>query len=181
MNIKTVVVRSIMFISSYAPLYVFLLILQYDQLGKWRTNNLVLGFIILMVIFILISVFSIWCIKKSPLGNTYKIKNIKQAKENIISYVFTYIVPILSVSIEKPPIAIVNLLLFILVWLLYIKLNLVYLNPLWTIFGFITYEDDDKYIISDIRYDDLKRLSIPLKGIYLVNNVFLAKKKDNGI
>lgn len=181
MDLKKIMVRSIMFISSYAPLYVFLLILQYNQLQKWDTSYLVLSFLVLMIFFILVSLFSIYSINNIPQGNTYRIQHIKQAKENIISYVFTYIVPILSISLENIPVVIVNLLLFCLVWLLYVKLNLVYLNPLWALFGYVTYEDNDKYIITDISFDSLKRINIPLNGTYLVNNVFLARQKDNAL
>ena len=105
--------------------------------------------------------------------------NVKRPNGSVITYVFTYIVPILSISIKNVPNLIVNLLLFILVWFLYIRLNLVFMNPLWALFGYITYEDQDNYIITDIPFEQLSKTNCSLKGSYLVNDVFLAKKKDN--
>nr|DAX62250.1 MAG TPA: hypothetical protein [Caudoviricetes sp.] len=179
MNIRKIIVRSIMFISSYAPLYVFLLILQYEDIKKSAWSSLSIMFLLVMIFFISVSAFSLICIRNSIVGNAYRIMNVKRPNGSVITYVFTYIVPILSISIKNVPNLIVNLLLFILVWFLYIRLNLVFMNPLWALFGYITYEDQDNYIITDIPFEQLSKTNCSLKGSYLVNDVFLAKKKDN--
>lgn len=179
MNIRKLLVRSMMFVSSYAPLYVFLLILQYEDIKNNACSGLSIMFLIIMFLFILVSVFSLICIWNSIAGNTYRIMNVKRPNSSVITYVFTYIVPILSISIKNVPNLIVNLLLFILVWFLYIRLDLVFMNPLWALFGYITYEDQGDYIITDIPFEQLSKINCSLKGSYLINDVFLAKKKDN--
>ena len=49
MNIRKIIVRSIMFISSYAPLYVFLLILQYEDIKKSAWSSLSIMFLLVMI------------------------------------------------------------------------------------------------------------------------------------
>lgn len=179
---RKILVRSMMFISSYSPLYLFLLILQYDNYHKTLTvGNKFLGlFVAVMFIFILISIYSMYILKVSSGANRLVVGKVKRANDSVISYVFTYIIPVLSFSLDSVPIILVNLLLFMLIWFLYIKLNLMYLNPLWALQGYIAYEMDDNYIITDMMVDDIKRREgKTLKGFFLVNGIFVAKKKDN--
>lgn len=55
-----------------------------------------------------------------------------------------------------------------------------YLNPLWTLQGYTSYEMDNKYIITDISYNDLKRNNNEeLMGYSLTNGIIVIKEKDN--
>ena len=93
-----------------------------------------------MLICMIVSLISIVLIKVSKNGTKkILIENIERPDDTIISYIMTYIIPIVTVnSISKYEI-IVNILLFILIGYLYIRLNLLYLNPLWSMFGYIPY------------------------------------------
>lgn len=93
----------------------------------------------------------------------------------------TYIIPLLSSNFDKKPAIIVNFILFLLIGYLYIRLNLIYLNPLWAIFGFITYRtNNEKIIISNMSYEELnKRKQTGIFGYYILNDIFVAKKEEN--
>lgn len=183
-----IVARTLMFISSYFPLYIFLLIIQYkdykniffEPLFANFENIYKVLFVFSMIVFILISLASMSLLSKSHGSNRLKIKKIKRANDDVMNYIFTYIIPILSFSLNDFGISLVNFLLFLLVGFLYIKLDLMYLNPLWALQGYISYEDENIYIISDIPINDLKRKEHhTLYGYYLTNGIFVAKAKDN--
>lgn len=183
-----VAARTLMFISSYFPLYIFLLIIQYkdykniffEPLFSNFENIYKTLFIFSMILFILISLFSMFLLSKSHGSNKVKITKINRANDGVMNYIFTYIIPILSFSLNDFGISLVNFLLFILVGFLYVKLDLMYLNPLWALQGYIAYEDENLYIISDIPINDLKRKeNNTLYGYYLTNGIFVAKEKDN--
>lgn len=183
-----IIIKSIMFISSYFPLYVFLIILQWNVFqelffspGSFSWEKLI--FIVCIIFFSLISGLSLILIKHSGAINYLKIGKIKRATDDVISYIFTYIIPILSFSFDNQPMLIINFFLFIMIWFLYIKLNLIYLNPLWSICGYVSYEYDDfGYIISNMSIDDIKRMKGKnVAGYYLTNGIFVIPKKYNRI
>ena len=183
---KDILVRSLMFISSYFPLYVFMLVKIYmntetifsTNLNNWY--NYKLWVVVILCCFILTSFLSLVCFLKNNSINIKGIDNIERADDIVLNYIYTYMLPILSFELEKIDTLIINGLLFLLVWFLYIKLQLVYLNPLWAAFGYIPYPYKDGYILTNIEYEVLKRnQGVDIVGHYLTNGVFVANKKDN--
>ncbi|WP_441562090.1 hypothetical protein ACSZOP_07135 [Colibacter massiliensis] len=179
--IKAIFVRSIMFISSYFPLYILLLISQGDLLLPFGNTTQKLtwysgSFIVALGILIVISLISILLLKNAPIGSYCNPVNMKRPDDKVMNYVFIYIIPILGLSFNDFHSVIVNVLLFLMIWFLYIKLDLIFVNPLWSLFGYISYEYDGGYIITDIRYEDVVRTKTPLLGCYLTNRIFLARK-----
>lgn len=180
---------SCLFISSYFPLYIFIGIIKFDIFKSIRFKNLwdesVLLFIIL-VIFILISVIVVIWIKYKSCNHNYRlITSVERDSDSIISYIFTYIIPIMSAFNDKfitREFVWINILLFLLVWYLYLKLNVLYLNPLLVVIGYIPYRVNDGIVLTDISYNKLleyKRLEVKLKGESIIPGIFLAKQKDN--
>lgn len=175
--IKAIFVRSIMFISSYFPLYVLLLISQGNkilQIRNWYSEI----FLVTLSILILISVVSVLLLKNVPISNYCRPVNVKRPDDKVMNYVFTYIIPILGFSFDDFYSVIVNVLLFLMIWFLYIKLDLIFINPLWSLFGYISYEYEQGYIITNIKYEDIVRIKVPLQGCYLTNRIFLAHKSN---
>lgn len=170
-----------MFLSSYFPLYIMMLLMYFE-----KYNNVCADPTLKKVIFLLgccgaiiISVVSVFLLLKSGGNKEFKFEKIERPDDTVISYIMTYIIPLLSIDIAKNSTIAVNFLLFIVIGYLYIRLNLVYLNPLWAIFGYVSYRvDDDKILITNIPSNNLKKLRA-VYGYYLVNSIFVAKQKDN--
>lgn len=178
---RRILVKSIMFVSSYFPLYAFLLVLQFDNYKEvfyGQFSIVPLFFFLCMAMLILISIFSVYLLKKMRPTNNCSVEELKKTDEKAISYVFTYVLPILSISMSDTKLLIVNLLLFLLIWFLYVKLDLLYLNPLWAIFGYVPFECKRGCVISDMRFDEILNKR-ELRGTYIANGIFVAKKKDN--
>ena len=64
---------------------------------------------------------------------------------------------------------------------MYIKLNLIYLNPLFLFCGYYVYNaENEAIIISNISYVELRSLQGDrIKSYPLGNNMYLVQKKDN--
>lgn len=187
MNIKRVTVKFLMFISSYFPLYIMLLILHYDKYDcLCELQQLkAITFVGVIIICIILSLISLIFLKISQGDKPMRIEEIERPDDTIISYMMTYIIPILTTSFLNRGEILVNILLFLLIGYLYIRLNLLYLNPLWSIFGYLSYRaNSDVVIVTNIQYSRLKQIKInnkSLKGFYLANDIFIAQKKNNAI
>ena len=86
-----------MFISSYFPLYIILLILNFD-IKKSKVlfvkNNV---FLIILIIFCGISIITVINLKHTKGNENHIFSDIEKTEDTIISYLMTYIVPILSI------------------------------------------------------------------------------------
>ena len=176
------IVKSLMFISSYLPLYILLMILNWNLVVDAYYQNISLtGILIigLLAALMSVSVITLVLFMKISTGNYCRFEVINRPDDKVISYVFTYIVPILSLDITNVSKLVVNLALVALVWGLYIKLDLFYINPALVFMGYVTYTTDDKTIITDIPYSQLKRRTEQLSGCFITNDIFVAKKVYN--
>ena len=180
---KRVLIKCILFISSYFPLYIFLLILNIENYNsKEELKNVpVIIFLVTMLIAICLSIGSLLFIKFSSEGTKkIKVENLERPDDTIISYIMTYIIPRLTVNNMSKYEIIVNIFLFILIGYLYIRLNLLYLNPLWYSFGYISYRiNNDIVLITNYKITELKHISknnLEIKGFFMSNDIFVAKK-----
>lgn len=178
-----------MFISSYFPLYVILLILYYDkfnsiekikQILKFKDTTISI-FIIALIVFVFISIATCIDLKRTRGNEKHNFRNIENTGDTLISYMMTYIVPILSIDLADDKTLIINLILYVLIGFMYIKLNLIYLNPLFLFWGYYIYKSENEVvIISNITYGELKGLGdIKLKSSVLGNSIYLVQRKDN--
>ena len=104
---------------------------------------------------------------------------IERPDDTIISYMMSYIIPILSVNFNDYGVIAVNFFMFLLIGYLYIRLNLLYLNPLWSIGGYLSYRaNSEVIIITNIKYAELKKMT-KIRGCYIANDIFIAQKKEN--
>lgn len=181
---KKIFMKCLLFVSSYFPLYIFLLVLNIDNYNSYEKIQRIpiIIFLISMLICIILSVISIVLVGISKNGTKkLLIENIERPDDTIISYIMTYIIPILTVDNMNSYEIIVNILLFILIGYLYIRLNLLYLNPLWSMFGYIPYRVNcDTILITNYKISDLKiklKNEQSIKGFYIANDIFIAKKE----
>ena len=158
-NIMT---RTIMFISSYFPLYIMIIILYFSKITKafLEKNILIIVFATLMLILIFISVISVTLLKLGK-GNREKgINNLENPDDTVLSYIMTYIIPLITNGDNSKEVYIVNILLFVLI-------------------GYIIYRDANKEIVITNISREVLRHKEKLKGYYISNDIFVAHKKDN--
>jgi hypothetical protein cdifA_08257 len=177
----SIITRTIMFISSYFPLYIIIIILYFSKLfkGLMEKNILIIIFTILLVLLIVFSAVSIILLKKGQAIREKVISNLENPDDTVLSYIMTYIIPLVTNGDNSNEVYIVNVILFVLIGYIYLRLNLIYLNPLWAIFGYLIYRDSNRgIVITNISREELRHIE-KLKGYYISNDIFVAHKKDN--
>ncbi|MFJ5788895.1 hypothetical protein ACIP9G_02310 [Lysinibacillus sp. NPDC093197] len=172
-----------LFISSYSPLYliVALSIYPYD---RFSINSIIQDkvtltvYIILIVLFIL-SFLPILYIKKCELNSTIVGERVSKKNEEILSYLVTYIVPLLAIDITEKSTLVTNGILFMLIGYLYVKSNLIHVNITFLLFGWNTYEDElGRVLISKENPDYFNRMKISGHNLHvrkLANNIYLHR------
>jgi len=114
-------------------------------------ENAVFGYYILALILFPLLFFIIYLgyrIKKDK-GSDQLINRIKKSDDNIISYLMTYVIPFLTAGINVSAPIVTNFVLFLIIMIIYIRMDLVYLNPTLILVGYNIYidsNDDMKYL-----------------------------------
>lgn len=181
-----------MFISSYMPLYLFILIAKFDSITKMLsfskkgiTVNSQSDFTLTCVLLVLLVIsFAVVMLLLSTKAASHNIiaKHIEPTRDTTISYIATYIVPMTSLIDYGLNInaLVANAGLFALIAILYVKLNLVYLNPLMVLFGYVPYFAGQQVIITNIDYRKLKDFSQrKWNGTHISSRIILIRNEDN--
>ncbi|STA93577.1 hypothetical protein [Clostridium cochlearium] len=180
-KIVNIIIKVTMFISSYFPLYIMLIILYSKKIKKgiYEKNILWIIFTVTLGLLILISIGTLFLLKSGSGKKKKDIADLERPDDTVLSYLMTYVIPLIANEGSSTEVYIVNILLFILIGYIYLRLNLIYLNPLWAMFGHIVYRDVNKdIIITNLSREALKNKE-SLYGYYLSNDIFVAHKKDN--
>lgn len=173
--------KSMMFILSFSPLYLLISIMNLAVFDRFFHKEATLSdnlFIALIVILSIISAASLIIIAKVPSVNYIHYNTIKRPKDIVLSYLFTYIIPFVAMDLDNLGTVLANIFLFLLIWCLYVRLNLFYINPILSVFGYLSYEADGKIIITNIPYQELIHIH-KLNGAYFSDEIFVAKKQAN--
>lgn len=180
-----VIMKIRMFITSYFPLYIILLVLQVKEYPiVFKVNEVYIPstiFAVILIGFVLISIATTFNVFTTRSNETYKYLSIDRTGDAIISYMMTYIIPLLSESFLTYNGFVINMSLFALIGIMYVKLDLVYFNPMWVILGYAVYSTEaGNLIVSNIPYSVLKQNSgNSLKSSYLVKGIYLIQRRDN--
>ncbi len=174
-----------MFISSFLPLYLLFLILNTPIIyriafGDYITTDIIFSVFFFVLILISIGTAVIISFTSKSDSNTLVFNTIDRPGDSVISYIFTYIVPLLSVKIDELNTIIANIALVMFMCMLYIKLDLLYINPTLAFSGFISYKTSNGILLSDIPFSRLSNEK-EVKGYLICNGVFIASQKCNDL
>jgi len=172
-----------LFISSYSPLYliVALSIYPYEDFNIYSIieDKVALTVYIILIVLFILSFIPILYINKCELNSTIVGERVSRKNEEILSYLVTYIVPLLAIDLKEKSTLLTNGILFILIGYLYVKSNLIHVNITFLLFGWNTYEDElGRVIISKENPDYFNRIKIGGNNIHvrkLANNIYLHR------
>ncbi|MBC1792865.1 hypothetical protein [Listeria booriae] len=170
-----------MFISSYLPLYILLVLINVPNIFKdQKITIMIWSFLSVVIALIIISIATLLFIVKKKTNTEVPVLTYEKTDDNIISYIMTYLIPVLSIDLSNIWNVIANLLLFLIIGIIYVRNDLVYLNPLLSLLGFYVYRSErGSYIITKVTLETIKELRNENKmiGSYkLTEGVFLYKK-----
>ncbi|PFI17442.1 hypothetical protein [Bacillus cereus] len=182
----SVLFRIGLYISSFFPLYILLIVNNYKHFTSWKKikdvflfKDLLLSvFSYSLIVLIISSLIYLIVIMKINLNEKNQFVEVCKTEDRLLNYVVTYLVPLLSIDLTKANSMLVNLGLFLLLGFIYVKNSLVYLNPLFLFFNynvFITKDDD--VIISNYDIYGLKsREGERLRTRKLSYKIYLVRK-----
>lgn len=106
-----IMIRTIMFISSYFPLYIMIIILYFSKITKGflEKNVLMVGFATLMISLIFISVISVILLKLGKQTREKVINILENPDDTVLSYIMTYIIPLITNGDNSKEVYIVNI------------------------------------------------------------------------
>ncbi len=169
----SLLVRCMLFFSSYFPLMLIFSILLWKPHQPWAIGILALGLLSLLITFLYISR------RKNKGGvSQAKITEVEKRDENVMSYIASYLVPFVTFPLDTVEQTAAILIFVGVLLVLYINSNMIYINPMFNLVGYHLYEitiDSDQmshYLIA-------RRPVKPNKTLYFVeisDNIYLEKK-----
>jgi hypothetical protein len=121
--------RTMLFLSSYAPLFTILAI------RNWGSRYVSAGFLGLSAV----SIVWLLAFLRQALGLTPVTIAVDRATSrdgDIVSYIVSYLLPFLGIDFARPADLLSLLVLLIVIALLYVHSNLIYVNPLLAALGY---------------------------------------------
>lgn len=178
----------LLFISSYAPLYVLIAVDNYDfkqtpyvYFNDVWVNENHLVFWLTIVVLLIVSLLAVSYFKWRSLNDSKMLVGLKPLNENILSYLIMYVIPLTAMDIANVNSLIVNLILFIVIGIVYVNSNLVYLNILLILMGFRVYSDaHDNVIITNFSKDEITSSKVDGKKLpsrMVTNGIYLVRKQ----
>lgn len=175
-----------LYVSSFFPLYILLIINNYKYFSTWKKVKGIFMFDkllpslfgISLLVLIIISFISLIVITRISLNERHQFEGVIKTEDNLLNYVVTYLVPLLSIKVSEAESLLVNACLFLLFGFIYVKNSLVYLNPLFLFFRYNIFRTDkNEVIISNYDIYDLKNLEgEKVKTRVLSYKIYLVRK-----
>lgn len=123
----------VLFLSSYAPLFGLLALRNW---GSWRAFSVLLGLMILSVTFLCIFLKA----ARDLNPEAHQIIAVKNRSSEALIYIASYMIPFVLLDINNWRDVLALIALFWLVGSIYIRSNLVYINPTLNLFRYGMYE-----------------------------------------
>lgn len=162
-------VKSLLFLSAYAPLGAILAVLLWRESRYWS-----FGLALVVVLSLLLLYFFVQDLKNSSTVEL-TVEQIQRRDGDIVSYIVTYAIPFLAVPFESIETGIGLGIFFVAVWLLQVKLNLLYINPILALFNYHLYEVTTggtvQILLSKKRRSSTGRISVKKAGDYVLFEV----------
>lgn len=179
----------LLFITSYLPLYLWLLLSNIDyrcfKYQSYLDLNIPNMFRWVLLTLITISVFEIRHLfigSGSEKKALPKEMEVSPESDSLMNYIVTYFTPLVSFDLTDNKSLLMNTLLFFLIGLMYVGSSATYLNPVLGIFGFkifgVSGFPNAHHIVSRLSFDEIetvkKRGDVIVRyklsdGIYIIN------------
>lgn len=210
----TTIGRFYLFLSSYTFLFLIILLKIFENIFSDNDNtiylientlkfkvikeiqndkNLILlwGVAIVLLLAVLIGILMIkilikTCEKKSEEG--IEIKRIEKTEGIEISYIFTYMIPLIGINYKTSVDFCIIFIILLFIGVIYTNSNLIFINPMFSFWGYKVYKIIDKneneiIFISNIKIQKLRneiKDKREVKMLELSYLVYFTKEKKGG-
>lgn len=162
-------VKILLFLVSYIPLFIILLIKNND-------NDIIVYSILILVFVPLVLIYFMYNSVKNISGDYVKIDKIENVNRISLEYFVAYIIPFLDFKLNEIPDALSLIILLLFMCFIYVKSDLLYLNPILNILGFNVFKIiSEKRELMIITKKNIGELKDSEEIIPLSNDVLLGK------
>jgi hypothetical protein len=159
-----------MFFSSYTLLFLGMAI-KYEASKMW---------LLLLGVSIIGFISTLFIIKRKINLDETNIVEITSKNDQVLGYLATYLIPMLDFNLENLRDIFSLAIIFFVIAILYIKADLIYINPMLMLFGYNIYEvkisnNSSRILISKKSLQELKGKKI---AFYEIQDRFIIKEKD---
>ncbi len=131
--------KIIFFISDFLPVILILSIKYSAQVTNVSWGIAYLAFLISILIVCAFFWSKLVGIVKAPTGRTYLILQSKNGDALLLSYVFPYIIALISLNLDNIQDTIVLIFLIVLIFIIFLQSEILYFNPMLYLFGYRIY------------------------------------------
>jgi hypothetical protein len=159
---------------SYFPLTLIVCVLQY-HIWPWWVLALLGG--VIGCGSVVATLFYLWYMQRTVDYRQEKVTSFSQHDSEVMSYIASYLVPFVTFPLGGRK-QIVTLLIFIAVLMvIYVRSNMIYINPVLNIFGFHLYEVEVEHSRRSHYYIARKRLErdCTIRFVALSDDIYLEK------
>lgn len=192
----SIISKIFMFLSSYSPLYIFIITLNYrindiiisiSKIISFKINEIGKNDIILYILILLIFLSNIILFFLISASNKYtepvNIVSIENCNDKVLDYILAYIVSFITTDFAQLTnsdykILITSILIQLLLGYLYCKGNMFYINPMLSFFGYNIYlikTCDGNAIILSKNEKKLENLTKELLEKDKLKKVYITK------
>lgn len=139
----TTVGKSLLFLTLHAPLFFIFYMRQYDRIREFDPNSglLILAIGVITTAVLVVLAYSIFHEYAKIRGQKIKLDGRRESVEKeTLLYFITYIIPFVSIGTGIWTDIFSYTLIFGIIYIIYLRSSLIYLNPLLTLLGFKTYK-----------------------------------------
>lgn len=155
-----------LFLLSYLPLFLIMIVLNPNN--DWILYSAIIASLIGIIGFLLLL---IW--KQKFSGTPQKINKIESNNKINFEYFIAYIIPFVALDIQSERQLLAYGILFVVIGTLYVRSNLIYVNPTLTLIGYnifkIEVDEDESVLLT--RSNKTNALSKPIllidRGLYI--------------
>lgn len=156
-----------LFITSYAPLYLWLLLSNIDythiipiRIFEFTFQNIFRFIMLSLIVISGIEIKNLFIGSGSEEKELPSTMEVSPESDSLMNYVVTYFTPLISFNLNDNKSVIMNILLFLLIGLMYVGSSATYLNPVLGVFGFkvfgVSNFPNAHHIISRLSFDQIE-------------------------
>ena len=169
-------IKVLLFLTSYMPLYIILIIQNYDDHRELSVGLTLFSAALMGVVaFVLYKVYTVG-------GRRREIINVEDANRLNLEYFIAYVIPFIPNDLIQLDNAVSFLIVLFIMGVIYIKSDLIYMNPPLVLVGFNIFKataiiDDKKKEIVVITRKKRREFAKTEELIELGDNVMLGKTR----
>jgi hypothetical protein len=129
--------RVILFLSSYAPLFLII------AMRGWGDNHYLAGGLAVLAVLSVVVLFIFLTAAQKLAADKIKIDSVVSRDGDVMSYIVTYLLPFLGVKLSDTTDAASLGVVLLVIAILYVNSNMIYTNPVLNIAGYHVFEIQD--------------------------------------